>query len=98
MCKCTSIHMCNYMLTTGFWLRAHTRSHLRARSHLHTPNVDYTASERGADYTAKERVYSSKERVPISGAETGWDGDMADFSFIGPLQLHNHGALGSVDH
>ena len=23
---------------------------------------------------------------------------MADFSFIGPLQLHNHGALDSLDH
>ena len=61
--------MCNYMLTSGFWLRAHIRSHLRVRSHLHTSNLDYTAREREADYATKEHEFSAQERVKTSGAE-----------------------------
>ena len=65
MCICTSMHLCKYILTSVCWLRAHSHSHLRVRSHLHTPSVDYTARAREADYTAKE------ERVNTSAATAG---------------------------
>ena len=67
------------------------------RSHLHTPSVDYTAREREADYTAKEHGVSTQERVTTFGAEKIRGSEMADFSFIGQLQLHQHGTLDSVD-
>ena len=64
-----SIHMCNYIFTSGFRWHSHIHSHLRARSHLHMPNADYTARERETDDTAEERDFSAQERVNTSGAE-----------------------------
>ena len=68
--------MCNYMLTSGFWLRAQFHSHLRVRSHLHTPNVDYTAREREADYATKKRILRTREGEDIRRRT------LEDFSFI----------------